>query len=128
MRALISFAIALTLATSFAAAAMQAPSANVRTMAGILAKLNHFPNDAEKATLGGIVKSDTATAHEKTIAQALINTMHTANAADKPKLEAVVKDSAAPQGVKTLAGVIASLNHTASAPEKAELTKLAAAN
>ena len=52
MRALTSLAIAFSLALSVAVAATQAPSANVQTMAGILAKLNHFPNDAEKATLG----------------------------------------------------------------------------
>jgi hypothetical protein len=127
MRALISCAVALALTSSFAAAAVQAPSANVRTMAGILAKLNHFPSDAEKATLGGIVKNDAATAHEKTLAQALINTMHTANAADKPKLEAILKDPAAPQGVKALAGVLASVNHTPGAPEKAAMTQLSTA-
>ena len=125
MRALFSFALALVCATSLAASAAQAPSANVQTMAGILAKLNHFPNDAEKATLGGIVKSDSATPHEKAVAQALINTQHSASAADKPKLEAIVKDAAAPQGVKTLADVLAKLTHTASDADKAALTKLA---
>ena len=111
MRALLSFALALVIGTTFAAA--QASSANVSTMAGILAKLNHFPNDAEKATLGGIVKSDAATAHEKTVASALMNMQHSVSAADKPKLEAVVKDAAAPQGVKTLADVLARTTHTA---------------
>ena len=98
MRALTSFAIALSLASSLAVAAMQAPSANVQTMAGILAKLNHFPNDAEKATLGGIVKSPTATAHEKAIAQALMNMQHSVGAADKPSSKRSLKDAVGAAG------------------------------
>jgi hypothetical protein len=126
MRSVTSLALALVLVSSTFAAAMQAPSASVQTMAGILAKLNHFPNDAEKATLGGIVKSDTATAQEKTIAQAMMTMQHSVSAADKSKLEAIAQDASAPQSVKTLAGVLSRTTHMPSAADKDALTKLSA--
>ena len=109
-------------------AATPAPSQNVKTMAGILAKLNHFANDAEKKTLQTIVDSQTATAHEKTLAQALIGLQHTVTPADKTKLEALSKDQTAPEPVRTMATILASLNHTASEAQKAQLTKMAAAS
>jgi len=101
-------------------------AANVRTMAGILAKLNHYPSDAEKKSLQAIVDDKTAGANEKTLAQALINVQHTVSPADKPKVEAVVKDPTASAPLKTLASVLTGLNHTPSAAEKDTLAKLAA--
>jgi hypothetical protein len=102
-------------------------AAHVRTMAGILAKLNHYPSDAEKKSLQAIVDDKTAGANEKTLAQALINVQHTVSPADKPKVEALAKDATASAPLKTLAGVLVGLNHTASAAEKDTLAKLAAA-
>ena len=106
--------------------ATPADGANVRTLAGILAKLNHYPSAAEKKSLQAIVDDKTAGANEKTLAQALINVQHTVSPADKPKVEAVVKDATASADLKTLAGVLAGLNHTPSASEKDALAKLAA--
>lgn len=108
--------------------AMQADgAANVRTMAGILAKLNHYPSDAEKKSLQAIVDDKTAGANEKTLAQALMNVQHTVSPADKAKVEAVVKDATASATLKTLASVLVGLNHTPSSAEKDTLSKLAAA-
>jgi hypothetical protein len=106
--------------TSLAAAESKA----VQTMAGILANLNHFASDSEKATLKGIVEDKATPAPEKTIAQALINVQHTVSAADKPKLQALVSDKDTPASIKTLAEVILALNHTPSDAEKAKLKKL----
>ena len=133
MRAVTRLLLAVFLAGStvalLAATAQQnsMPSANVKTMAGILATLNHFASDAEKKTLQGIVASESATAHEKTLATALLNLQHTVTPADKTKLDALMKDESAPAPVRTIAGILSRLNHAASATEKAELTKLAAA-
>jgi hypothetical protein len=127
LTALFTAAAIGALAVSPAAGQAVAPaSQNVKTIAGILAKLNHFANDAEKKTLQTIVDSTTATAHEKTLAQALIGVNHTVTAADKPKLEALAKDQSAPEPVRTMATILASLNHTASEAQKAQLTKMAA--
>jgi hypothetical protein len=127
MRGLIRNTVVVALAVAFtgAASALQS-SPNVKTMAGVLATLNHFPGDAEKAKLEGIVKSESATAAEKTVAQAMINLQHTVAAADKPKLDALIKDQATPASVRTLAEILVRLNHAPSAADKAELTKLSA--
>lgn len=124
--------LAAVIVTSFVAGmtagvfAQAAPSQNVKTIAGILAGLNHFASDADKKTLQVIVVATDATAAEKALAQALINVQHTANAEDKAKLEALAKDASAPEAVRTLAATIAGLNHTASAEQKAALAKIAA--
>jgi hypothetical protein len=127
MRILLRTALALLMTVGAASPALADEAANVRTMAGILAKLNHFPSDAEKKSLQAIVDDKMAGAHEKTLAQALINAQHTVNAADKPKVEAIAKDPAASEGLKTLAGVLAKLQHTPSEADKQALTKLATA-
>jgi hypothetical protein len=97
----------------------------VKTMAGILLKLNHFPSDAEKKTLKDIADDKATTAPERIVAQAITNVQHTAAAEDKMKLEAVGKDGAAPDSVKALAAILLRLNHTPNAQDKERLTKIA---
>lgn len=129
MRAPLRTLVVLSVAVVFLAGPAlmaQAPGENIQTIAGILAKLNHFASDAEKKTLQGIVASPTATAPEKTLAEAVMNVQHTATAADKEKLQALMKDSGAPEGARMIAGVLAGLNHTPSDEQKAALAKLAA--
>lgn len=125
MRSLLRTIPAVLLVTCLAVSSVvAAESKSVQTMAGILAKLNHFASDAEKKTLKEIVDDKAATAPERTIAQALINVQHTVSAADKPKLEALVADKATPDSIKTLADVILRLTHTASDADKDKLKKL----
>jgi hypothetical protein len=125
MRSLLRTLPAVLLVTCVAVTSVvAAESKAVQTMAGILAKLNHFASDAEKKSLKDIVDDKTATAPEKTVAQALINVQHTVSAADKPKLEALVADKATPESIKTLADVILHLTHTANDADKAKLKKL----
>jgi hypothetical protein len=125
MRVLRSLIPAAVLVVSLFVVPAAAQSKAVPQMAGILMNLNHFPSDAEKATLKTIAADKMTTAHEKTVAEVLLVLQHTPSAADKARLEAIVKDTAAPEGVRTLAGVLASLNHTASAADKERLKKLA---
>ena len=102
----------------------QTQASHAKTMAGILAKLNHAPSDAEKATLKGIVDDKAAPEAERTVAQALINLQHQVAAADKPKLEALVKDKATPDAIRTLSTIILTLNHMPSASDKEKLAKI----
>ncbi len=104
-----------------------AESKAVQSMAGILAQLNHFPNDAEQERLKAIVADKETTAHERTVAQALLNVKHKVSAEDQTKLHAVIKDQSAPESIKTLANVLINLNHTPTDAEKEKLKKLAAA-
>ncbi len=108
--------------TSFAAAETKA----VQTMAGILVKLNHFPSDAEKASLKAIVEDKTTTASEKVVAEALMNLQHKVTAGDKTKLDELLKDKAATESVKTLATILVGLNHMPAEADKEKLKKLAA--
>ena len=124
MQTLLRTALALLFVAATAAPLVADEAANVRTMAGILAKLNHFPGDAEKKMLQAIVDDKTAGANEKTLATALLNVMHSATAADKTKLEAVAKDMKASEPVRTLAGVIGRVMHTVAEADKAAVTKL----
>jgi hypothetical protein len=96
----------------------------VQTMAGILAKLNHFPSDAEKETLKKMVDDKETTAQERVIAHALMHLQHKVSAEDKPKLDALLKEKNAPESVKTLATIIVNLNHMPTDADKEKLKKL----
>ena len=102
-----------------------AESKAVQAMAGILMSLNHFPGDADKQTLKGIMDDKATTAQERVVAQALLNVQHKVSADDKPKLEAIVNDPAASASLKTLATTIINLNHMASSADKEKLKPLA---
>ena len=99
-------AVLLITCVSLASAAA-AETKPVQTMAGILAKLNHFASDAEKKTLKDIVDDKAATAGEKTVAQALINMQPRLHAA--PKLGA--RRTKPRPGIKTLAEVMLRTTH-----------------
>jgi hypothetical protein len=107
-------------------AQMAPPSKAVKTVAGILMTVNHFPNDDQKKTLTALAAESTTTAQEKVLIQALLGMQHSINAADKPKVEEVMKDPKAPEGVKTIAGILDKFLHTASAEDKEALKKLSA--
>jgi hypothetical protein len=111
-------------AVALAATVAAAQNTPVQTMAGILMNVNHFPSDAEKKTLQGIVENKTASEGERAVAQAMISLQHQVAAADKPKLEALVKDKATPEPVRTLASVILTFTHMATAADKEKLKKI----
>ena len=100
-------------------------SAAVKTIAGILMTINHFPNDADKKTLTSLASQSSTTDQEKVLITAILGMMHSIAAADKPKVEAVMKDAKASAGVKQIATILNTFLHTASADEKAALKKLA---
>ena len=103
-----------------------APSKAVKTMAGILATVNHFPNDDQKKTLNALAAEPTTTADEKVLIGALVGMQHSVAATDKPKVEAIAKSATAPAGTKAVAEILARFLHMANAADKATLTKLAA--
>lgn len=125
MRNVLRITLALLIVAPLAVRLAATETKNVQTMAGILMKLNHFANDADKTTLKAIVDDKAATAAEKTVASALLNVQHKVSDADKPKLEALVKDTATSDSIKTLAQVILGLNHTPTDAEKDKLKKIA---
>lgn len=103
--------------------AAHSQGSNVKTMAGIVMNMNHFPGDAEKAQLNKIASSSSSDA-EKAIATALININHSPSAADKTKLQAIAADANAPTDTRDLAKIVANFSHQASAEDVARLKEI----
>ena len=101
-----------------------AASAAVREMAGIMVHLAHYPSDAEKARLQGIVDSPDSTGPERVLAGAIMNLKHKASAADKDRLRQLVDDAAAPAEVRDLAGIVMNISHKPSAEDKRKLEQM----
>ena len=97
--------------------------AAVATMAGIVMTLQHFPSDADKATLATIAGSD-ASASVKAVANAIAAIRHSVSADDRATLEAIAADQAEPDDLRALARVVAGINHMPSADDKAALMAL----
>ncbi|NOZ52861.1 MAG: hypothetical protein GXP08_06915 [Gammaproteobacteria bacterium] len=98
-----------------------ASSESIKTMAGIMSHLNHYPNSAEKETLNKLLKETTTTDIEKTLATAIINLQHSATAADKKKLSKIINDNSASRSIRDLATIIHNLDHQ---PSPADIQKL----
>jgi len=94
---------------------------DIKTMATILAELNHHPGSSEKQQLKSIVNNSHASAHSRTIAQAMINLDHSVSGADKSKLKKIVNDANASENERELANILLNLNHKASSADKHKL-------
>lgn len=101
-----------------------AASEAVREMAGIMVNLEHYPSDAEKTKLKGIVDNKGSTAQERVLATAISNLKHKVAAGDKDKLKQVMDDAVAPAEVRELAGIILNLNHKPGSADKSKLEQM----
>jgi hypothetical protein len=112
--------IALILALGlFSSAALAQSSA--KTIADIVASVNHFPSDEQKSTLMAIANDSSNSEAIRAIAKAVHDMQHAASAADKEKLQAIAADAAASGAERTLAEVVAGFNHMANDATKATL-------
>ena len=102
----------------------QEPGGALKQIADIVASLNHFPSDSDKATLAEISGNESFPQGLRNMADAVANISHAPTAEGKEALAAIQASSDAPDSAKTLAGIIASINHTASADAKATLAEL----
>lgn len=91
-------------------------------IASIVASMNHFASDADKAKLMAIAADDSLAAGVRAMANAVHNIAHAANAEGKAAMASIVGNAESPDPAKTLAGIIASFNHMASADDKAKLS------
>lgn len=96
----------------------------LKTIADIVASLNHFPSDADKATLAEIAGNEDLPQGLRNMANTVANISHAASAEGKEQMAAIQANDQAPDTAKALAGIIASVNHTASAEAKATLAEL----
>ncbi len=113
--------LALVMLTASGAIMASKGHGEIKTMASILAGLNHHPSSAEKKQLQMIVDDSHASAHAKTLAQVMIDLDHKVSGADKAKLKKIAKDSNANENERELANILLNLNHKASADDKHKL-------
>ncbi|GJM14052.1 MAG: hypothetical protein DHS20C12_24550 [Pseudohongiella sp.] len=114
----------LGLFSQFSAAQDAATVAAAKQVADIVANLNHFPSDADKATLSEISGNSALPQRLRDMATAVSNIQHAATAEDKATMAEIQASDSAPDAAKALAGIIASINHVASPDAKAELAQL----
>lgn len=91
----------------------------------ILASINHFPSDADKAVLVGIAGNDALPEGLRNMATVVSNINHAASAEGKAMMTSMQASDAVPEPAKLLAGIIANFNHMASPEAKATLATLA---
>lgn len=97
--------------------------AALKQIADIVASINHFPSDADKATLAEISGDMQLPEQLRGMADAVANISHAASAEGKA-LMAEIQSGGAPDNAKQLAGIIANLNHVPSDDAKATLAQL----
>jgi hypothetical protein len=124
IKLLLVSALALFLAASASISAQESKA--VKTMAGILMTVNHFPNDEQKKTLTALSAEAATTAQEKVLIAAIVGMQHSIAEADKVKVQAVMKDATASAGAKAIATILDHFLHMANAADKETLKKLAA--
>ena len=115
--------VAVGLFSQFAAA-QDANQVAVKQVADIVANLNHFPSDADKATLAEISGNSALAQGIRDMATAVSNIQHAATAEGKSAMNALAAAADTPERGKVLAGIIANVNHVPSPEAKAQLAEL----
>jgi hypothetical protein len=96
-------------------------SAAVKTIAGVLVGLNHFPSADDKAALAAIAADDAHGMAVRALANAVANIQHAATAEDKAAMEQIVASDMTDMQSKSLAQIVLGINHMPSAEAKASL-------
>lgn len=95
-----------------------------KSIAGILAGMNHFASDAQKAELASIAGDDSSGRGMQMIATAVSGIQHAPTDEGKASMNQIIGYDGASMEVKALAEVVLGFNHTASAEAKEALAKL----
>jgi len=109
---------------STSAMAQNANRDALKTIADIVASLNHFPSDADKAALAEISGNDGLADGVRAMADTVANISHSASDEGKAAMAAIQSNDAAPDYAKQLAGIIAGVSHVPSDDAKATLADL----
>lgn len=115
---------AIGLFSQLATAQSDPNAAAVKQIADIVVGLNHFPSDADIATLDGIIANGELAQGVRDMANTVANIEHSANEEGRGAMEAIQTSSQAPDRAKVLAGIIANFSHGASDDSKAQLVQL----
>ena len=95
-----------------------------KTIVGILAGMNHFPNDAQKSELMAIAGDESSGRGMQMIATAVGGIQHAPTDEGKASMNQIIGYAQASANVKALAEVVLGFNHMASADAKATLAGL----
>ncbi|MEQ8954099.1 MAG: hypothetical protein RL120_08185 [Gammaproteobacteria bacterium] len=99
-------------------------SVSARTIASILADLNHFPSDEAKTQLMAIESDGTTSGDFKTIARAVHDLQHTVGTDSRDDLNDIASDDNADPTARELAQIVMNIEHTADEAAKARLQEL----
>ena len=110
--------------SQFAAAQNQAALGALQEIAGIVASINHFPSDADKAALGDISNNDSLPQGVRMIAGAVSSINHSPSDESKQMMAQLQAAARAPEAVKSLAKIISDFNHMPSDEDKVTLSQL----
>ncbi len=91
------------------------------TIAGIVANLNHFPSDDDKATLMAISEGDGERRGIVMLANAVGNIAHSANDEGKEEMNRLIASDMAPANVKAVAEIVLGFMHSVNDEAKATL-------
>ena len=105
-------------------APVYADEAAQQQMAGVLMELNHFPTDADKASLQALAEDSSLTEAERILAGMLMTLRHMPSAEEKTQLQAIAGDEQAPQAVRDLAAVLHDLQHRVDAEGRETLAAI----
>lgn len=95
------------------------------TLAEILTGMNHFPSDAEKATLNEIAQDTGVSDNLRAIAAAIAGIAHTPSAEAQARLNGILSSDAASEAEKALAVAVLRFEHKLSNEDAAALAELA---
>ena len=115
---------AIGLFSQIAMAQNDGNSAAVKQIADIVVGLNHFPSDADLATLDAIIANGELAQGVREMVNTVANIEHSANEEGRGAMEAIQANSQAPDRAKVLADIIANFSHGASDDAKAQLAEL----
>ncbi len=117
--------LVLAFATLFSQFSLaQDAGAALKQIADIVASINHFPSDADKASLAAIADNGGLPQGVRDMANTVAGISHAASAEGKELMAGIQANDAAPDRAKSLAGIIASINHMPSDEAKATLAEL----
>ncbi len=123
LRNLIAIAL-LGVFTQYSAAQDTNAMGALKQIADIVASINHFPSDSNKAALTEISSNDSLPQGIRDMATAVANIAHAANAEGKEAMARIQASDQAPERAKSLATLIANFNHMLDDDAKATLTEL----
>lgn len=116
--------IAVAAIAAFSQFAVADNASAFREIADIVASINHFPSDADKAALMAISSDDSLAGPLREMATAVSNISHSATAEGKAAMAEVIANAQVPDNPKVLAGIIVELNHMPSADAKATIAAM----